>query len=431
MEPFSSAGAELPSLPTWADGHGMSEPRTSGAGRDLCAAIASEELSLQFQPIVDMHTFRVHSLEALSRWHIPDVGWYSPSEWIPLAEASGLIVPFGDWMIPHALDMLAALRKRSHTAVRLAINLSPRQIADPAFLESFLGRLQDHSLCAGALEIELTEDHFRIGADQLREPLSLLRGMGCSVALDDFGTGDSSLASLVSLPIDTLKIDRAFVRGLPADRHSAAIVDSTVMMAHRLGLAVVAEGIETIEQFDFLRQVGCDFAQGFLISRPLVPEDVFERLADWDSRVAHLASRSVESSVTPWHTVVEAGGVLAGLSVLIVDDEADVLAIAEAVLQGAGARVQATTSIAEALGRLNAGPVDVMLFDVHMPGLNGWDFMQLVRHEVPGIPLIAVTGYVDERLRAIHRPAAIVQKPYRAAQLIEVVRSVVRRSVAA
>ena len=407
---------------------GASEMRDLAS--ELASAIEDGDLSLMYQPIVDLRTYRVRALEALARWWIPAEGWRPPDRWIRIAEEHGLIVPFGRWALSSVLEHLATMRHEGRDPLPVAVNLSPLQLDDPDFLSFFATELARQGAVAANLDLELTEHHFRMSSERLREALQALRALGCRVHLDDYGTGDSSLESVFRLPIDAIKIDRAFVRDLPGNRASAAIVDSTVMMAHRMGLEVIAEGVETLEQVDFLRQIGCDLAQGYIFSRPIPQSALSSVLAGWDTQVQHFREESVESSVVSWRAGRGGRGRLRGVRILAVDDEPAILEITEAVLTEAGATVYATGSVADAIAHVGSDRPDVVVSDLHMPGLSGWDFMKLLRHDVPDLCLVAVSGHIDERMRAIHQPDGVVSKPYRASMLVDTV-AVAMRSRAA
>ena len=368
-------------------------------------------------------------LEALARWWVQNEGWRAPDGWIRLAEERGLIIPFGRWVLSTALRQIATLHHGGHGRLPVAVNLSPLQLDDPDFAHFLATELLVHGMDASDLDLELTEHHFRLSSDRLRPSIESLRALGCRVHLDDYGTGDSSLQSVFQLPIDAIKIDRSFVRGLPSDPASAAIVDSTVLMAHRMGLRVIAEGVETLEQVDFLRQIGCDLAQGFIFSRPIAAQALADRLSSWDEHMEYFREESVESSVPAWSAGNAEMGLLHGIRVVAVDDEAATLSIAEAVLTDAGATVYATRSVADAIAHVSAERPDVVVSDLQMPGLTGWEFIKLLRHDVPGLRVVAVSGYVDERMRAIYRPDGVVSKPYRAETLVTTVHQVVRRGV--
>jgi len=394
--------------------------------RDIAAAIASSTLDVHYQPIVDLRDYQIVSFEALSRWPLRGRGtWRSPDTWIPAMENSDLRRPFHEWLIGHVLADIVDLRTRISEPLPVAVNLSPTQVADSTFAPALMAALDRHGLSPDSLEFEVTERHFQANQDAVRVYLAELRALGCTIALDDYGTGDSSLQSLVRLPFDRIKIDKAFIQNLPGDPVSAAIVDSTVLMAHRVGLTVVAEGVERFEQMDFLRQVGCDLAQGYLFGAAQPPEKLQHLVQHWPERRDHFSRGRVgcvphvSSPLVPGHQA------LAGLRVLAVDDETMLLEITEEVLSHAGAEVVTTPSVARAISLIQKSPPDVVLSDIHMPGLNGWDFIQLVRHEAPGTIVIAMSGYLDERMRMIRRPDGVLAKPYQPEQLVETVRSAV------
>lgn len=394
--------------------------------RELATAITSGGLSLEYQPLVDLRSYRVDGMEALARWWVPSEGWRPPDRWIPVAEERGLIIPFGRWALSTVLQQIAVLRSRGHGRIPVAVNLSPLQLDDLGFVDFLAEELQRHGVNAADLDLELTEHHFRMSSDRLRPALEALRALGCRVHLDDYGTGDSSLQSVFQLPIDAIKIDRSFVRGLPNDPASAAIIDSTVMMAHRMGLRVIAEGVETLEQVDFLRQTGCDLAQGFIFSRPIPQQALSDTLAAWDEHVEQFREESVESSVPAWRAGAVERGLLRGIRIVAVDDEPGTLSIAEAVLTDAGATVYATHSVADAIARVAVERPDVVISDLQMPGLSGWEFIKLLHHDAPGLAVVVVSGYIDDRMRAMHQPDGVVSKPYRASTLVNTVRQVVQ-----
>ena len=379
----------------------------------------------EYQPLVDLRSYRVDGMEALARWWVPSEGWRPPDRWIPIAEERGLIIPFGRWALSTVLQQIAALRSRGHGRIPVAVNLSPLQLDDLGFVDFLGAEMQRHGVSAADLDLELTEHHFRMSSDRLRPALESLRVLGCHVHLDDYGTGDSSLQSVFQLPIDAIKIDRAFVRGLPANPASAAIVDSTVMMAHRMGLGVIAEGVEALEQVDFLRQVGCGLAQGYIFSRPIPQQALSDTLASWDEHVEQFREERVESSVPAWRAGNTERGLLRGIRIVAVDDEPGTLSIAETVLSAAGADVYATHSVVDAIAHVAIERPDVVVSDLQMPGLSGWEFIRLLHHDAPDLPVIVASGYIEERMRAMHRPDGVVSKPYRASTLVNTVRQVV------
>ncbi len=243
--------------------------------RDLRAALERGEFSLVFQPQLDVRTGRVHSAEALLRWRHPQRGDVPPLDFIDVAEHNGLIVPFGRWVLRAACEAAVQWQRRGQP-LRVAVNLSTVQLRDPGLLTTVRDALARSGLDPRWLELEVTESALMHDGDAARALLAELRGTGVRVSLDDFGTGYSSMAYLTRLPLNTLKVDRSFVHGLPSDRDSEVIVRAVVSMAKSLGLEVLAEGVETPAQAQLLTQLGCDTLQGFHIGRP-VPADALLR----------------------------------------------------------------------------------------------------------------------------------------------------------
>ena len=212
-------------------------------------------------------------IEALVRWHHPERGWISPGEFIPLAEELGLIVPLGEWVMREACQAVVKLDQPGRE-LKLAVNLSLRQFRDPNLLSSIQQALADSGLEPHRLELEITESMVMDDEERVLNILLQLRDLGVKLAIDDFGIGYSSLSYLKKLPVDQLKVDASFVRDIPHDRNDMEITAAVIAMAHKLGLSVVAEGIETEEQLAFLRQNSCDTGQGYLLARPLPLQDV-------------------------------------------------------------------------------------------------------------------------------------------------------------
>jgi diguanylate cyclase (GGDEF)-like protein len=247
---------------------------------ELRVALERKEFVLHYQPQLDLHTGRFTGAEALVRWHHPERGLVMPGAFVPLAEATGLIRPLGEWVLREACRQAAAWRAAGLPPLTVAVNLSPTQLRDadlPGMVARVLRRRAGVSL---RLELEITETVLMetLGSEAGGVLARLVAG-GVELAIDDFGTGYSSLSYLKQLPARSLKIDRAFVAGLGVDAADTVLVRSMVEMAHGLGKRVVAEGVETETQLAFLRALGCDAAQGFLLARPQPAEDVSGLLA--------------------------------------------------------------------------------------------------------------------------------------------------------
>jgi diguanylate cyclase (GGDEF)-like protein/PAS domain S-box-containing protein len=247
---------------------------------DMKEAIRRGDFFLVYQPVIDIITERVSSFEALMRWNHPERGLISPGEFIPVAEETGLIVPLGAW----ALREACREAMRWPDDVRIGVNVSAVQF-NGELEETVLGALTESGLPAGRLKLEVTESLLMRNPEQAFAVLHRLRDMGVRIALDDFGTGYSSLSYLRRFPFDKLKIDRAFVKDI-VDPDAAAIVRAVVGIGERLGMGVVAEGVETLEQLDIVRREGCTEVQGFLFSKPLPPAEAHEFMVVRRSKVA-------------------------------------------------------------------------------------------------------------------------------------------------
>ncbi|HBM28558.1 MAG TPA: GGDEF domain-containing response regulator, partial [Halomonas sp.] len=236
------------------------------------------EMSLAFQPKLSLETQRVIGAEALLRWHHPELGHVSPGDFIPLAEASGDILSIGEWVLEEAMRYIADWRAKGllDDNFHIAVNVAARQLARKDFAENLLARLAKHGIPERFFALEVTESGLLSDMHNARIQLAQLAEVNIAVAIDDFGTGHSSLAYVKTLPFSTLKIDRAFVMDIekdPIDRHLALTI---TQLAHAVGCDVVAEGIETAAQADYLRSIGCEAAQGYYYARPL-PADEFYR----------------------------------------------------------------------------------------------------------------------------------------------------------
>ncbi len=257
---------------------------------ELRRAIEQNELSLYFQPKVDLQSGEIICAEALVRWQHPRHGILSPDLFVPIAEQTGLIRPLSRWVLDAALRQVNRWRQDG-LDLAVAVNLSMRNLHDPEIADMIRQRLARWGVPTHRLTIEITENSLMADAARAMEVLTRLRSMGVGISIDDFGTGYASLAYLKRMPVHELKIDKSFVAHMATDNSDAAIVRSTVGLAHDLGLSVVAEGVEDQETWDLLCAVGCDIAQGYFISRPLPPLVLGEWLesARWEPRYARVA----------------------------------------------------------------------------------------------------------------------------------------------
>ncbi|MTW09123.1 EAL domain-containing protein [Pseudoduganella eburnea] len=232
-------------------------------------ALERNEFVLHYQPQVDLESGAIVGMEALLRWQHPELGMVPPARFIGLAEETGLIVPIGAWVLRTACLQARALQDAGFSGLRMAVNLSARQFAQPELVSTIAAVLEETGLPPAALELELTESLFMHDVAQGVHLLHELKSLGVALSIDDFGTGYSSLSYLRNFPIDVLKIDRSFVNDIATDADDAAIVVSVIALAHNLGLRVIAEGVESEEQLEFLRRHGCNEIQGYYFSRPV------------------------------------------------------------------------------------------------------------------------------------------------------------------
>ncbi|WP_229452011.1 bifunctional diguanylate cyclase/phosphodiesterase [Massilia niastensis] len=231
-------------------------------------ALRDDQFELYFQPQIDLASGFVVGTEALIRWRHPQLGTVRPDRFIALAEETGLIVPIGAWALRTACRQNERWRHDGVGPLRVAVNLSARQFAEPDLVETVARALHDTGLPADMLEIELTESMMMADVEAAIETMRCLKRMGVKLSIDDFGTGYSSLSYLKRLPVDVLKIDRSFVHDIVSSADSAAMVDAIISLAHGLRMQVIAEGVETLEQLDYLRNCGCDEVQGHIFSQP-------------------------------------------------------------------------------------------------------------------------------------------------------------------
>ncbi|MEZ5310291.1 MAG: EAL domain-containing protein [Microthrixaceae bacterium] len=245
---------------------------------DLRRALTRREFTLHYQPLLSLHTGQASGAEALIRWNHPERGFLPPFDFIPIAEETGLIVPLGTWVIEEACRQALRWSTEARTGppLKLAVNLSARQLAQSDLVSNVRAILEKAQLNPEAVQIcfEVTESLLMVDPDAAERTLNEIRALGVTLAIDDFGTGYSSLSYLKRFPVQIVKIDRSFVTTINDDPADRAIVESIIDLAHALGMSVVAEGVETVEQLECLKDIGADVIQGYLFSKPKAPDEI-------------------------------------------------------------------------------------------------------------------------------------------------------------
>jgi diguanylate cyclase (GGDEF)-like protein/PAS domain S-box-containing protein len=346
--------------------------------KNLRRALENEELSLHYQPQMDLASGKMTGIEALLRWQNPELGMVAPAGFIPLAEETGLIIPIGEWVLQTACRQNRQWQEAGFPPLVMAVNLSPRQFSDPNLIATVSRVLHDSGLAPPCLELEITEGMVMLDIEETLAVLNELKGLGIQLSIDDFGTGYSSLSHLKRFPFDKLKMDISFVREVTHDPGSAAIARTIIALGHNLNLRVLAEGIETEGQLSYLKNHGCDEMQGFYFSRPLPQSDLRQLL---------VAGRRLlfpkESTSQPTRTL------------LLVDDEPYIIATMKRVLREDGYLILSAANAAEGFELLATNRVGVVLSDQRMPGMTGIEFLSRVSRLHPETIRIAMSGYAD------------------------------------
>jgi diguanylate cyclase (GGDEF)-like protein/PAS domain S-box-containing protein len=347
---------------------------------ELREAITREEFVLHYQPQVDFRSGGIVGMEALVRWQHPRQGLLLPSRFIRLAEEAGLITAIGTWVMRSACRQTKHWHDLGLGSLRVGINLSARQFAQSELEQSVVAILQETGLDPSCLEIELTESMVMTEVGPAMQIMAGLKALGIQLSIDDFGTGYSSLAYLKRFPIDALKIDRAFVRDIAVDKGDAAIAKAIISMAHTIGIRVIAEGVETEAQCDFLCRNMCDELQGYYFSAALPPAEMEAMLR---------AGRCLEPHLRRWQE--------APRTLLIVDDEPNIVAALKRLLRRDNYRILTAGSGQEGLDVLNANEyaVDVIISDQRMPGMTGVEFLRKARTLYPDTVRIVLSGYTE------------------------------------
>lgn len=344
---------------------------------DLRYALQRNELELYYQPQLNLRNGGIIGCEALLRWHHPLRGLVSPGQFIPLAEETGLIVPIGEWVLNTACLQNKAWQDAGLPTVTMSVNISPHQFASQDIVQMVEAILLKTDVDPSTLELELTESAIMTDAEEFVLATKKLKGLGVTLSIDDFGTGFSSLSYLKRFALDRLKIDMSFIRDITHDPNSASIAHAVISLAHNLKLSVIAEGVETEAQLNFLRMRNCDEMQGFYFSKPLPTAEIEQLL------------RERRQLIFP------PGTELPPQTVLLVDDEVNILSSLQRLLRRKGYNIVTAESGHEGLEQMARYDIGVVIADLLMPNMGGDEFLAKVRELYPATIRIMLSGYTD------------------------------------
>ena len=359
----------------------LASPPGSGdadIGADLRRALACDELVLLYQPLVDLRSGAVASLEALVRWRHPLHGMLAAREFLALADAAGLAADIDNWVLRRACDDLHGWRAAGLTGLKVAVNLAPSQLRDPALGATVAAMLDRCGIDPATLTLEVTESALTQAGPDCDALLAGFKASGLSLTLDDFGTGYASLSNLKRYPFDALKIDTHFIRDVVTSSSDAAMCKTLIAMAHHLGMKVVAEGVETEAQCDFLRRNMCDLIQGYFFAPPLATDEVGHLLASGRALAPHLRHMHKPPR-----------------RLLLVDDEPNIVSALKRLLRPDRYEIYTAGDGQQGLDVLARHPVDVIISDQRMPGMLGADFLRKAKQQYPDTIRIMLSGYTE------------------------------------
>lgn len=349
-----------------------------GMESSLRRALDRNEYLLYYQPKVGIANGEITGLEALIRWRHPERGLVSPGEFMPVLEETGLIVPVGQWVLNAVCRQIKEWQESGVPPVPVAVNLSGRQFTAKDLGATIKRTLEEHQIDAALVELEITESSLMVNTEEAVRTLEYLSSLGVALSIDDFGTGYSSLSYLKRFPLDSLKIDRSFIRDVTTDGDDATITRAVISMAHSLGLKVVAEGVETEQQLAFLTEYGCDQIQGYFFSRPLPADEC----GTWLREMRRL------SQATPEHSQDMP-------VVLLVNNDGAALTGLRHSLTKDGYRIFVAYNAHEAFEQLGTQHVDVVIADYNMPGMSGLELLEHIKALFPQTVRIVTSATPD------------------------------------
>ncbi|TWI02826.1 response regulator receiver modulated diguanylate cyclase/phosphodiesterase [Luteimonas cucumeris] len=345
--------------------------------REIVSAVDNGELRLCYQPQVSAGDGRVIGMEALLRWQSPTLGTLIPERFMRTAEKLGVITQIGDWVLRNVCQQARIWRDWGYPDLEIAVNISTLQLQRPTFAMEVVEAIQAAGIPSGMIVLEIRQSALAMDMNFVHQTLANLHREGIRLTLDDFGMGDSSLDSLIRFSVDKIKIDRNFVKGLPAGSREVAITCAIIAMGHQLGMKVVAHGVETETQLGFLRRNQCDIFQGHLFGHPMAADEAGEvlrrRFVRSDAFIATQPDRTL----------------------LLVDDEENILRSLVRLFRRDGYRVLAASTVADAFDLLATNDVQVILSDQRMSDMSGTEFLGRVKVLYPDTMRLVLSGYTD------------------------------------
>ncbi|MGX5732474.1 EAL domain-containing protein [Pseudoxanthomonas beigongshangi] len=345
--------------------------------RQIVNAIDNNEFRLHYQPQINAHDGRVVGMEALLRWHSPALGVLVPERFMHVAEKLGVIVQIGDWVMRQAFRQARVWRDWGFDDFEIAVNVSTLQLLRPNFVMEVLEAMQDAGIPPQMVVLEVRQNALAKDTLLVHRTLASLHREGVRLTLDDFGMGDSNLDSLVRFAVDKIKIDRSFVKGVPASNREVAITCAIIAMGHQLGMKVIAHGVETDIQLGFLRRNHCDMFQGHLFGEPMSAEDAGAVLRRRYLRADAFAATKPDRTL------------------LLLDDEENILRSLVRLFRRDGYRILAASSVNDAFELLATNDVQVILSDQRMSDMSGTEFLGRVRVLYPDTVRLVLSGYTD------------------------------------
>ncbi len=345
--------------------------------RQIVNAIDNNEFRLHYQPQINAHDGRVVGMEALLRWHSPALGVLVPERFMHVAEKLGVIVQIGDWVLRQAFRQARVWRDWGFDDFEIAVNVSTLQLLRPNFVMEVLEAMQDAGIPPQMVVLEVRQNALAKDTLVVHRTLASLHREGVRLTLDDFGMGDSNLDSLVRFAVDKIKIDRSFVKGVPASNREVAITCAIIAMGHQLGMKVIAHGVETDIQLGFLRRNHCDMFQGHLFGEPMSAEDAGAVLRRRYLRADAFAATKPDRTL------------------LLLDDEENILRSLVRLFRRDGYRILAASSVNDAFELLATNDVQVILSDQRMSDMSGTEFLGRVRVLYPDTVRLVLSGYTD------------------------------------